>query len=138
LPGSMEAFLDTDEGKATLRQISDLLCYRHAWIRLVSSRLVGQYLDRRSPSDATKCFYVGDQKEAFTLVRRLCVQLDRPQIAEELTLRTVKNLVFMAAALVQKGGGVMNSSAAANGDKEWQVRCFSGVMWEAGIEFGDG
>jgi len=81
---------------------------------------------------------VGDQKEAFTLVRRLCVQLDRPQIAEELTLRTVKNLVFMAAALVQKGGGVMNSSAAANGDKEWQVRCFSGVMWEAGIEFGDG
>jgi U3 small nucleolar RNA-associated protein 20 len=99
LPALTEAFVRGPSGARLLPEVSDLLCYRHAWIRLASCRLLGRYLDRRSPASVAPedTAFLGSAADVFSLMRRLCVQLDRPNVAPDLSLRAVKNLVFLVS-----------------------------------------
>ncbi len=117
LPSMMDAFLQNEpEGLVLLSATSELLCYRHAWVRLASSRLMGHYLDRAaggSGKTATTAAtlasstFLSDPANAAALARRLCVQIDRPALSPELSVRAVKSLVFLTSALAQqpKGSG---------------------------------
>jgi hypothetical protein len=130
LPGVVEAFWTTDSGKEMLRHVSALLVYRHAWVRLASCRLMGHYLDRRNPSSLSLRHAdeaVGESGEEeflcapevwFPLVRRLCVQLDRPSLASELSQRAVKSLLFVALALAQTPRVAATAKETANGQEE--------------------
>ncbi|GAB5030268.1 u3 small nucleolar rna-associated [Nannochloropsis oceanica] len=112
LPTMMEGFLhNTSEGMVLLSATSEIMCYRHAWVRLAASRFMGQYLDRRAAGGSGKTVtsaatlgsspFLSEPANARALARRLCVQIDRPSLSPELSLRAVKSLVFLTSALAQ-------------------------------------
>ena len=131
LPSMTESFFMTIEGHELLSAASELLCYRHAWVRLAASRLVGHYLDRRSPGAAGRASsgkakgaakdFLSEPTEAWALARRLCVQIDRPAVDPELSNRAVKSLVFLASAMEHGLGdsqGESGGSQVINGHDE--------------------
>jgi U3 small nucleolar RNA-associated protein 20 len=136
LPGMVESFLHGfPEGMTILSATSEILCYRHAWVRLAASRVIGQYLDRRATGGKTRTLITGtqlrsspflsDPAHCAALARRLCVQIDRPSVAPELSLRAVKSLVFLTSAMVhielelERGGGSpVRADAALEGEEE--------------------
>jgi len=136
LPGMVESFLHGfPEGMTLLSATSEILCYRHAWVRLAASRVIGQYLDRRATGGKTRTLITGtqlrsspflsDPAHCAALARRLCVQIDRPSVAPELSLRAVKSLVFLTSAMVHTelelehgGGSPVRADAALEGEEE--------------------
>jgi U3 small nucleolar RNA-associated protein 20 len=140
LPTMMEGFLhNTSEGMALLSATSEIMCYRHAWVRLAASRFMGQYLDRRAAGGSGKTVttaatlasspFLSEPANAGALARRLCVQIDRPALSPELSLRAVKSLVFLTSALAQvqegqeegKGGKMLLAGMPACNGAEMEL-----------------
>lgn len=124
LPGVVEAFAASSGGGSgpgvqLLDHVSALLVYRHAWVRLAASRVWGHYLDRRNPAQLTVSpasqDYLGRPERAFAVMRRLCVQIDRPSLSGELSQRAVKSLVFLALALAKDAPHTQLPATATNG-----------------------
>ncbi|KAK6461675.1 hypothetical protein DFJ63DRAFT_342742 [Scheffersomyces coipomensis] len=80
-----------DEYESTWKSIINVLLFPHAWVRLISSRLIGILL-----SSLDKVSFEFSNYTLQTIAYRLLRQLSAPGITEELGTQVVKNLVLIS------------------------------------------
>lgn len=95
-------FTFSSESAGVWEKIINSLAFPHAWIRLLSSKLVGAYFQRYATTETyTVPMVLTDgleitEAQLFTLSWRLSAHLNRPDLSEEMGSQATKNLIFIA------------------------------------------
>jgi hypothetical protein len=96
--------------------IQEAMLYPHAWVRMVSCRIIACYCARRDAKKGKSGLIISSEKGEFLtkksglfgLGRKLCVVLNMPQLPDGLLSSATNTLVFVITALINTAGSVDN------------------------------
>lgn len=105
-----------DQSLLLMEVIQEAMMYPHAWVRMVSSRILASYCKRRDAKKGKSGLIISSDKGEFLmkkgglfgLGRKLCVVLNMPQVPEGLLQSATSTLVFVIAALSNTAGVIDN------------------------------
>ncbi|PRP86793.1 UTP20, small subunit (SSU) processome component [Planoprotostelium fungivorum] len=91
-----------EEYKEVFESVVELIIHPHMWIRQISSRLLGDFLNSLPEDWEEKQTCISEKDKFFSLLNSLLATLNSPFLNEKLAQQTIRNLLFLAKACHEK------------------------------------